>query len=62
MSDLSFGSLPDLLESNTLSSIPGDLNNLEQSAITNTDEQNKCVVSINLIHLLNDIFLSFDIV
>ncbi|UJR35597.1 hypothetical protein I4U23_028348 [Adineta vaga] len=42
MSDLSFGSFPDLLESNTLSSTPGELNNYEQSTITNTNEQNKC--------------------
>lgn len=39
MSDLSFGSFPDLLESNTPS---GDLTNFEQS---NTTEQNKCAVS-----------------
>jgi hypothetical protein len=46
MSDLSFGSFPDLLESNTLSSTPGELNNFEQSTtITNSDEQNKCAVS-----------------
>ena len=38
MSDLSCGSLPDLLESNALS---GDQINLEQST---TDEQNKCAV------------------
>ncbi|CAF3354613.1 unnamed protein product [Rotaria sp. Silwood1] len=43
MSDLSFGSFPDLLESNTLSSTPGELNNFEQSTITDTNEQNKCV-------------------
>lgn len=44
MSDLSFGSFPDLLESNTLSSTTGELNNFEQSTITNTNEQNKCAV------------------
>ncbi|CAF0866233.1 unnamed protein product [Adineta steineri] len=42
MSDLSFGSFPDLLESNTLSSTPGELNSFEQSTITNSNEQNKC--------------------
>jgi hypothetical protein len=39
MSDLSFGSFPDLLESNTPS---GELTNFEQST---TNEQNKCAVS-----------------
>ncbi|CAF4733133.1 unnamed protein product, partial [Rotaria socialis] len=43
MSDLSFGSFPDLLESNTLSSTPGELNNFEQSTVTNINEQHKCV-------------------
>ncbi|CAF4898162.1 unnamed protein product, partial [Rotaria magnacalcarata] len=43
MSDLSFGSFPDLLESNTLSSTPGELSNFEQSTVTDINEQNKCV-------------------
>ncbi|CAF1109270.1 unnamed protein product [Adineta ricciae] len=38
MSDLSFGSFPDLLESSTA----GELNSFEQSTITNVNEQNKC--------------------
>jgi hypothetical protein len=50
MSDLSFGSFPDLLESNTLSSTPGELNNFEQSTTTNSNEQNKCAVSIIFIY------------
>ncbi len=41
MSDLSFGSFPDLLESNVPS---GELTNFEQLT---TNEQNKCAVSIN---------------
>ncbi len=57
MSDLSFGSFPDLLESNTLSSTPGELNNFEQSTITNTNEQNKCAVNINFIYQFNDLSL-----
>ena len=40
MSDLSFGSFPDLLESSTA----GELNSFEQSTITNVNEQNKCAV------------------
>jgi hypothetical protein len=43
MSDLSFGSFPDLLESNISSS---ELPNFEQST---TNEQNKCAVCIILI-------------
>lgn len=57
MSDLSFGSFPDLLESNTLSSTPGDLNNFEQSTVTNSNEQNKCAVCIYFICQLNKLFL-----
>jgi len=41
MSDLSFGSFPDLLDSNTTS---GELGNFEQSTTT---EQNKCAVCRN---------------
>jgi hypothetical protein len=56
MSDLSFGSFPDLLESNTLSSTPGELSNFEQSTIPNSNEQNKCDVSIHSISSFNDLF------
>ncbi len=59
MSDLSFGSFPDLLESNTLSSTSGEINNFEQSTITNSNEQNKCAVSIYFIYQFNDLFLYF---
>jgi hypothetical protein len=55
MSDLSFGSFPDLLESNTLSSTPGELSNFEQSTIPNSNEQNKCDVSIHSISSFNDL-------
>jgi hypothetical protein len=48
MSDLSFGSFPDLLESNISS---GDLTNFEQST-TNT-EQNKCAVCKIISFLFN---------
>lgn len=44
MSDLSFGSFPDLLESNTLSSTPGELHSFEQSTLPDANQQNKCVV------------------
>lgn len=39
MSDLSFGSFPDLLESNTLSSTPGELNGFEQSVVMDSNER-----------------------
>ena len=57
MSDLSFGSFPDLLDSNTSLSTPGELNNFEQSTVPDSNEQNKCAVSISLI-----IFSSFSFV
>jgi hypothetical protein len=62
MSDLSFGSFPDLLESNTLSSTSGEINNFEQSTITNSNEQNKCAVSIYFIYQFKDLFLYFYLV
>jgi len=62
MSDLSFGSFPDLLESNTLSSTSGEINNFEQSTITNSNEQNTCAVSIYFIYQFNDLFLYFYLV
>lgn len=46
MSDLSFGSFPDLLESNTQS---GELTNFEQST---NNEQNKCAVCQNIFYLI----------
>jgi hypothetical protein len=50
MSDLSFGSFPDLLESHTLSGTSNELASLEQSNMNNVNEQNKCAVSSVDIH------------
>jgi hypothetical protein len=53
MSDLSFGSFPDLLESNALSVTSSELANFEQSTITNSNEQNKCAVRMISFYFVN---------